>query len=63
MPEIGNWLHPNPSHVVVEAATVDLRDLRGALKSRGRRVTVEEMAEAVRKAGTRLGSAQARRHA
>lgn len=40
--------------VVVEAATVDLRDLRGALKSRRRRTTVEEMEEAVRKAGTRV---------
>jgi len=40
--------------VVVEAATVDLRDLRGVLKRRGRRVTVEEMEEAVRKAGERL---------
>jgi len=40
--------------VVVEAATVDLRDLRGILKGRGRRVTVEEMEEAVRKAGTRI---------
>lgn len=40
--------------VVVEVATMDLLDLRGALKSRGCRVTVEEMEEAVRKAGTRL---------
>ncbi|HSL83978.1 MAG TPA: type II toxin-antitoxin system PrlF family antitoxin [Thermoanaerobaculia bacterium] len=40
--------------VVVEAATVDLRDLRGALKGRGRAVSVDEMEEAVRKAGTRL---------
>jgi hypothetical protein len=40
--------------VVVDAATVDLRDLRGVLKRRGRRVTVEEMEEAVRKAGTRV---------
>ncbi len=39
--------------VVVEAATVDLRDLRGTLKSRGRRVSVEEMEDAVRRAGTR----------
>jgi AbrB family looped-hinge helix DNA binding protein len=40
--------------VVVEAGTVDLRDLRGALKGEGRRVSVEEMEEAVRTAGTRL---------
>ncbi len=40
--------------VVVEAATLDLRDLRGVLRSPGRRVSVEEMEEAVRKAGTRL---------
>ncbi|HEX2252064.1 MAG TPA: type II toxin-antitoxin system PrlF family antitoxin [Thermoanaerobaculia bacterium] len=43
----------NPTgEVVVEAATVDLRDLRGALKA-DRRVTVEEMKEVVRRAGTR----------
>ncbi len=40
--------------VVVEAATVDLRDLRGVLRSPARRVSVEEMEDAVRKAGTRL---------
>ena len=40
--------------VVVEAGTVDLRDLRGTLKGEGRRVSVEEMEEAVRTAGTRL---------
>jgi AbrB family looped-hinge helix DNA binding protein len=40
--------------VVVEAATVDLRDLRGVLKRRGRTVSVEEMEDVVRKAGTRL---------
>ncbi|MGD2115664.1 MAG: type II toxin-antitoxin system PrlF family antitoxin [Acidobacteriota bacterium] len=39
--------------VVVEAATVDLRDLRGVLKEEGRHATVEEMKEAVRRAGTR----------
>jgi antitoxin PrlF len=36
--------------VVVEPETVDLRSLRGALKSRRRGVTVEEMDEAVRTA-------------
>jgi AbrB family looped-hinge helix DNA binding protein len=40
--------------VVVEVGTVDLRDLRGALKREGRSVSVEEMEEAVRTAGTRL---------
>jgi AbrB family looped-hinge helix DNA binding protein len=40
--------------VVVEAATLDLRDLRGVLKEEGRHATVEEMKEAVRRAGTRL---------
>jgi antitoxin PrlF len=39
--------------VVVEAATVDLRELRGTLKQAGRHVSVEEMEEAVRNAGTR----------
>lgn len=38
--------------VVVEAATVDFRDLRGALRSE-RRVSIEEMNEAIRTAGTR----------
>ena len=38
----------------VEAAAVDLRDLRGALKTTGRRVSVAEMEEAVRRAGTRV---------
>lgn len=36
--------------VVVEPETADLRNLRGALKSRRRGVTVEEMDEAVRTA-------------
>ncbi len=40
--------------VLVEAVTVDLRELRGALKTQGRPVSVEEMEEAVRSAGTRL---------
>lgn len=40
--------------VLVEAATVDLRDLRGALKWEGPPVSVEEMEAAVRRAGTRL---------
>ena len=39
--------------VVLEAPTVDLRDLRGVLKGPDRRVTVDEMEEAARKAGTR----------
>lgn len=42
--------------VVVEAATVDLRELRGALKTPGLRASVEEMEEAVRTAGTRRWS-------
>jgi AbrB family looped-hinge helix DNA binding protein len=40
--------------VVVEAATVDLRDLRGVLKNRGKQVSVEEMEEAVRRAFDRF---------
>ena len=40
--------------VLVEAVTVDLRELRGALKTQGGPVSVEEMEEAVRSAGTRL---------
>lgn len=40
--------------VVVEAATVDLRELRGRLKGGDRRVvSVEEMEEVVRGTGTR----------
>ena len=39
--------------VVVEAAPMDLRELRGTLKRASRRVSVEEMEEAVRRAGTR----------
>ena len=39
--------------VLVEAATVDLRDLRGILKREGPAATVEEMEETVRRAGTR----------
>lgn len=40
--------------ILVEAATVDLRDLQGVLKWDGPPVSVEEMEEAVRRAGTRL---------
>ncbi|MGH9360943.1 MAG: AbrB/MazE/SpoVT family DNA-binding domain-containing protein [Thermoanaerobaculia bacterium] len=39
--------------VLVEAAAVDLRELRGRLKRKGRAVSIEEMEQAVRKAGTR----------
>ena len=39
--------------VVVEAATVDLRELRGTLRRAGRRVSVEEMEAAVRRAGSK----------
>jgi len=40
--------------VVVEASTVDLRDLRGALKAEGPGASIEDMKQAVRTAGTRL---------
>lgn len=40
--------------ILVEAATVDLRDLRGVLKWDGPPVSVQEMEAAVRRAGTRL---------
>lgn len=39
--------------VMVEPSSVDLRDLRGILKPEGKHATVEEMKEAVRRAGTR----------
>lgn len=40
--------------ILVEAATVDLRDLRGSLRREGPAVSIEEMEEAVRTAGTRV---------
>ena len=39
--------------VTVEAETVDLSSLRGAVASVGRHVSIEEMGEAVRRAATR----------
>ena len=39
--------------VMVQPSSVDLRDLRGTLKAEGKHATVEEMKEAVRRAGTR----------
>lgn len=35
--------------VVMEPETIDLRTLRGIVKSRGRRVSLEEMKEAIRR--------------
>ena len=39
--------------VMVEAASRDLRTLRGALKPETRRLTLEQMDEAIRRGGTR----------
>lgn len=39
--------------VLVEAETVDLRTLRGIIKRRGRRVSVAEMSEAVRRGASK----------
>ena len=39
--------------VTLEAETVDLRSLRGAIKPAVRGVTLEDMDEAIRKGGTR----------
>ena len=39
--------------VVIQAATVDVRALRGILKARGRRVTLRDMENAVRAGGGR----------
>ena len=41
--------------VVLEAETVDLSALRGSVRSRRRRATVERMAEVVRQRGGRRG--------
>lgn len=43
--------------VLVEPETVDLRALRGVLRPRRRGVTVEDMAEAVRKGAARRSRA------
>ena len=39
--------------VTVEAETVDLKSLRAVVKTRGRRVSVEQMNEAIRLGATR----------
>jgi antitoxin PrlF len=39
--------------VTVEAESVDLSSLRGAVASGGRRVSVEQMDDAIRRGGTR----------
>jgi antitoxin PrlF len=43
--------------VVLEAETVDLSVLRGSVRARRRGVTVEQMAEVVRRRGGRRGGA------
>lgn len=40
------WRNPQ-GQIVVEAETVDLRSLRGMLKGKGPRLTIEEMNEAI----------------
>jgi len=40
---------PTDGGIVVEASTVDLMTLKGVLKPKGKRVTVDDMKEAVRK--------------
>lgn len=49
------WRNPQ-GQVVVEAETVDLRGLRGMLKGKGPRITVEEMNEAIAQAAAEANS-------
>lgn len=44
------FLQQPDGRVVVEAETIDVRELRGMLKHQGRPVTVEEMDEAIARA-------------
>jgi antitoxin PrlF len=47
------FLEREDGEIVVEAATVDLRELRGCLPTSRSGVTVEDMNRAVRRGGTR----------
>ncbi len=49
------WRSPQ-GQFVVEAETVDLRTLRGSLKGKGPRLTVEEMNEVIAQAASRANS-------
>jgi AbrB family looped-hinge helix DNA binding protein len=47
------FIRGSDGKIVVEPQTVDVRSLRGVIEPKRRGVTIEQMNEAIRKAGTR----------